>query len=181
MHDAHRIGKFWKHIPDCEERGICQFCPGETEDLEHITWPELSIGNILGCALASFTGAEGKPLKGDVRLYRILISESMYMIWKIRCDCVIGRAGEPLTLNEIHNRWLYAINDRLNIDCILTNQSKYGKDISIRPSLVLETWRSTLKDEEDLPEIWLKEPKVLVGIEPLNSSPPATQSRRHRS
>ncbi|KAJ6550391.1 hypothetical protein DFH09DRAFT_925930 [Mycena vulgaris] len=206
MHDAHRIGKFWKHIPECEGRGICQFCPGETEDLEHIllkcqrpgreiiwrlaeelwlkknrTWPQLSVGNILGRGLASFTGDDGKPLTGDARLYRILISESMYMIWKVRCDCVIGKAGEPLSQNEIHNRWLHAINDRLNVDRILTNQSKYGKNISIRPSLVLETWSSTLKDEEDLPEIWLKEPKVLVGVEPLNSSPPATQSRRRRS
>ncbi|KAJ7655883.1 hypothetical protein B0H17DRAFT_956270, partial [Mycena rosella] len=122
MHNAHCIGKFWKHIPECEEKGICQFCPGETEDLEHIlltcqrpgrkmiwklaeelwlkknpTWPELSIGNILGCGLASFTGADGKPFKGNERLYRILISESMCMIWKIRCDCVIGKAGEPLS------------------------------------------------------------------------------------
>ncbi|KAJ7126527.1 hypothetical protein C8R43DRAFT_816420, partial [Mycena crocata] len=35
MHAAHRIGTFWKHIPECEERGICQFCD-EPEDLEHI-------------------------------------------------------------------------------------------------------------------------------------------------
>ncbi|KAJ7710755.1 hypothetical protein B0H17DRAFT_842555, partial [Mycena rosella] len=68
--------------------------------------------------------------------------------------------------NEIHNRWLYAINDRLNADRILTNQSKYSKSVSIRPSLVLETWSSTLKDEEDLLEIWLKEAKVLVSVEP---------------
>ncbi|KAJ6614396.1 hypothetical protein B0H10DRAFT_1803617, partial [Mycena sp. CBHHK59/15] len=159
MHDTHCIGKFWKHIPECEDRGICQFCPGDTEDLEHIllkcqrpgqeiiwklakelwlkkneNWPELTIGNILGCGLASFVGDDGKPLTGDARLYRILISESTYMIWKIRCECVIGNAGEPLSPNEIHNRWLYTMNDRLSVDRILTNQSKYGKKFpSARP------------------------------------------------
>ncbi|KAJ7038918.1 hypothetical protein C8F04DRAFT_1179254 [Mycena alexandri] len=34
-HSAHRIGKFWKHIPDCKHRATCQFCQ-ELEDLEHI-------------------------------------------------------------------------------------------------------------------------------------------------
>ncbi|KAJ7115309.1 hypothetical protein C8R44DRAFT_629245, partial [Mycena epipterygia] len=35
LHSAHKIEPYWKHIPKCEERGICQFCY-ETEHLEHI-------------------------------------------------------------------------------------------------------------------------------------------------
>lgn len=75
IHDAHHMGKFWKHIPDSKDCGICQFC-GETEDLEHIllkcehpsqrlvwdlakklwlkkhpVWPALSLGAVLGCGL----------------------------------------------------------------------------------------------------------------------------------
>ncbi|KAJ7157685.1 hypothetical protein C8R43DRAFT_883247 [Mycena crocata] len=102
MHSAHRIGAFWKHIPECEERGTCQFC-GELEDLEHITlkcrrpgqtqiwalakelwlkkhdaWPELSLRSILGCGLATFTDGRGRKLPGTIRLYQILISESFF-------------------------------------------------------------------------------------------------------
>ncbi|KAJ7435772.1 hypothetical protein B0H11DRAFT_2366404 [Mycena galericulata] len=42
----------------------------------------------------------------------------------------------------------------------------------------LETWSSTLKNEEDLPENWLKEPKVLVGIELMRSPPPSQPADR---
>ncbi|KAJ7701281.1 hypothetical protein B0H14DRAFT_2417050, partial [Mycena olivaceomarginata] len=35
MHNAHRVGHYWTHIPECQERAICQEC-GETEDLKHI-------------------------------------------------------------------------------------------------------------------------------------------------
>ncbi|KAJ7501351.1 hypothetical protein B0H11DRAFT_1713618 [Mycena galericulata] len=202
MHNAHRIGKYWKHIPECEEWGTCQSC-GEIEDLEHILlkcerpgqeliwklaetlwlkknshWPELSLGSILGCGLTSITDEKGNYLPGASRLYRIIISESLYMIWKIRCDCVIGKGGQSLSNSEIHNKWLHAINECLKFDCILTNHSRYGKNVSIKPILVLQTWSSTLKNEEDLPENWLKEPKVLVGIEPMRSPPPSQPADR---
>jgi hypothetical protein len=35
LHGAHKIGKYWEHIPECEEWATCQHC-GVTEDLEHI-------------------------------------------------------------------------------------------------------------------------------------------------
>ncbi|KAJ7489491.1 hypothetical protein FB451DRAFT_1025059, partial [Mycena latifolia] len=117
LHSAHRIGDFWKHIPECEDRGICQFCD-EPEDLEHIvlkcrrpgqdtiwslvkdlwsrkhrTWPELSLGSILSCGLATFEGEKGRGLPGTARLYCILVSESLFTIWKIHNECVISRGG----------------------------------------------------------------------------------------
>ncbi|KAJ7763708.1 hypothetical protein B0H16DRAFT_1801082 [Mycena metata] len=89
LHSAHRIGSFWKHIPGCEDRGICQVCQ-EPEDLEHIilkcrrpgqseiwnlarnlwlkkhpSWPVLSLGGILGCGLTTFADEKGRPLLGD--------------------------------------------------------------------------------------------------------------------
>ncbi|KAJ7102026.1 hypothetical protein C8R44DRAFT_640984 [Mycena epipterygia] len=202
VHSAHRIGNFWKHIPECEERGICQFCD-EPEDLEHIilkckrpgqslvwslvkelwlrkhsVWPELSLGTILGCGLATFTDEKKRPLPATARLYRILVSESLFIIWKLRNESVISKGGEPLPENLIHNKWLNAINLRLKFDCALTNQAKYGKQNSIRPSLVLQTWSSTLMNEEKLPDNWLKEPRVLVGTEPKSSHPPSQPSGR---
>ncbi|KAJ7616835.1 hypothetical protein DFH06DRAFT_1107689 [Mycena polygramma] len=204
LHSAHRIGIFWKHMPESEEREFCQFC-GEREDLEHIllkcerpgqalvwslakelwrkkhpTWPELSLGGILGCGLAVFKNESGRTLPGTARLYRILISESIFVIWKIRNDCVIKRDGESLAENAIQNKWLSAINLRLQFDCVLTNYKKYGKQNSIKASLVIQTWKSTLLDEEELPDDWTNKTGVLVGIEPRSSPPSRPSGRRGR-
>ncbi|KAJ6453427.1 hypothetical protein C8R47DRAFT_929604, partial [Mycena vitilis] len=113
LHDAHRIGIYWTHLPGFEDRAMCSEC-GALEDLEHILvgfespgqkmiwkaaknlwqekeaiWPEVSLGTILGCGLAEFRDEEGKVKRGTQRLYRILMSESAYLIWKLRNDRVI--------------------------------------------------------------------------------------------
>jgi ribonuclease HI len=124
---------------------------------------------------------KGRPLPGASRLYRILISESIFIIWKVRNSSVISQGGQSLSNTEIQNRWLHAINQRLNLDRTLTNRARYGKQFSVKPDLVLQTWSSTLKDEEELPDDWLRVPKVLVGIEPLRPpSPPAGRRGRNR-
>ncbi|KAF8164234.1 hypothetical protein K438DRAFT_1429458, partial [Mycena galopus ATCC 62051] len=187
MHNAHRVGEYWKHIPECEERAICQDC-GEVEDLEHILvkckspgaeiiwgaarklwlekesdWPEVSLGSILGCGLMRFVDEQGKLKSGTRRLYRILVSESAYTIWKLRNDRVISRAGAPLTEQEILNRWKYDLNQRLQQDVILANRSARRNRPRLAPALVKETWAGTLDEEDRLPENWLKESRVLVG------------------
>ncbi|KAJ7852105.1 hypothetical protein B0H13DRAFT_2398923, partial [Mycena leptocephala] len=108
IHNAHKIGSYWTHIPGCEERAVCKDCD-VLEDLEHIlvgcespgqeliweaaktlwleketTWPEVSLGTILGCGLADFRDDSGKIDRGAQRLYRILMSESAYQIWRLR-------------------------------------------------------------------------------------------------
>ena len=35
MHNAHRIGAYWTHIPECEDRTTCSTC-GVLEDVDHI-------------------------------------------------------------------------------------------------------------------------------------------------
>ncbi|KAJ7915040.1 hypothetical protein B0H13DRAFT_1872408 [Mycena leptocephala] len=137
----------WKSMHDRATCGHCQ----ETENPEHIlfgcsrpgqaevwklaeefwakkhpTWPPLSMGSILGCGMAIFEDEKKRHHAAKARLYRILITESMYLIWKLRCECVIGRNGEPPTANEIHNRWVHTINERLEIDRNLTNELKFG-------------------------------------------------------
>ncbi|KAJ7078702.1 hypothetical protein B0H15DRAFT_788723 [Mycena belliarum] len=202
LHSAHRIGSFWNHIPECEARGVCQFCD-EPEDLEHIllkcrrpgqdliwslakelwlkkhpVWPTLSLGSVLGCGLASFSDTNGRKLPGASRLYHILVSESVFMIWKVRNESVLARQGVPLPEIAIHNKWLHCINQRLLFDRLLTNHAKYGKQNSIKTSLVLQTWSATLMNEDDLPDDWIKEPRVLVGTEPRSSPPPTRPSGR---
>ncbi|KAJ6533636.1 hypothetical protein B0H19DRAFT_861319, partial [Mycena capillaripes] len=60
------------------------------------------------------------------RFYRILITYSLYSVWKLRCECGIGRNGEPPTENEVQNRWVHTINERLKVDINLTNERKFG-------------------------------------------------------
>ncbi|KAJ7750639.1 hypothetical protein B0H16DRAFT_1233857, partial [Mycena metata] len=74
------------------------------------------------------------------------------------------RSGEPPAENEIHNRWVQTINERLEIDISLTNEMKFGKQYSLKPAVVLETWRGTLENEGNMPRNWLRQPEVLVGI-----------------
>ncbi|KAJ7154163.1 hypothetical protein C8R46DRAFT_839212, partial [Mycena filopes] len=185
IHGSLRIGKYWRHIPECEDREMCPTCD-VTEDLEHIIfqctrtgqaqvwelakklwvkkghdWPTPTLGGVLGCKLATFK-ADGRLAPADARLYVIIITESLYLIWKLRCEYVVSREGaDPASAREIHNRWVHVINERLEVDRHLTDHLRYGKQFSIAPSLVLETWKGVLEDEIKLPENWLRGPEVL--------------------
>jgi hypothetical protein len=75
---------------------------------------------------------------------------------------VIGNEGIPLSETEAHNKWIKMINDRLELDCRMTN-TRYGTK-AISQGLVYKTWKGTLKDEEELPEDWMTKSEVLVGI-----------------
>ncbi|KAJ7210332.1 hypothetical protein GGX14DRAFT_394564 [Mycena pura] len=114
VHNAHKVGSFWTHIPECEDRAICVAC-GVLEDLDHILvrcespgrelvwkpsgWKEKMSGprcrsvpycQPLGCGLAElkFRDDRRKVDPGARRLYRILMSESAYLIWRLRNERV---------------------------------------------------------------------------------------------
>jgi len=54
------------------------------------------MGMILGCRLADFKTAElpSKRYVGANRLFVIVMSKSVHMIWKLRCDWKIGDNGD---------------------------------------------------------------------------------------
>ncbi|KAJ7935752.1 hypothetical protein B0H13DRAFT_1590100, partial [Mycena leptocephala] len=185
-------------LPQCEERAICKEC-GELEDLRHILtscdcpgqgiiwraaealwlekesyWPPVSLGSILGCGLAEFRDEKGELRRGAQWLFRILISESAYLIWKLRNNRVISRDGEPATEDKIVNKWKFTINQTLQVDHTLAQRAINGKRPVLAPKLVLETWSNTLDEESSLPADWLQEPRVLVGKRAF----PRTQTRR---
>ncbi|KAJ6628183.1 hypothetical protein B0H10DRAFT_1940730 [Mycena sp. CBHHK59/15] len=128
IHNAHRVGKYWTHIPECEDRAMCKDCeviPGQeivwraAETLwlkKEAVWPAVTLGTILGCGLAEFRDDKGKIKCGTQRLYRILVSESAYLIWKLRNNRVISHDGAPATEEEIVNKWKFTINQRLQVD-----------------------------------------------------------------
>ena len=112
--------------------------------------------------------SSGKPGAGPNRLFRIIISESMYLIWIIRCERAITWGNDPTRFHaayEIHNKWLQAINARLKIDSIQTNKKIFKKKV-IDHKIVLKTWKNCLKDNLHETKNWCGKTGVLVGIAP---------------
>ena len=127
-----------------------------------------SYGTLLGCCLSNFKKQNGKSDKGLNRLFRIIVSESMYMIWKIRCERTIMWDNDPTKTHsayEIHNKWLQAINTRLKMDSVQTN-TKIFKKKTLDPKTVLRTWKNCLKDNLHETRNWCGKTGVLVGIVP---------------
>ncbi|KAK6974477.1 hypothetical protein R3P38DRAFT_3239325 [Favolaschia claudopus] len=196
LHGAHRIGAYWKHIPGFEDREKCQGC-GEVESMEHIlfhcnqpgrreiwelaeklwkkehdTWPEPSLGSVFGCCATQLEPESRYKPSGKNRLYRILISESAYLIWKLRNERVISRGGTPHSVPEIHNRWVHTLNNRLDTDRFQACHYDVKRNPNVSPALVIKTWSGVLFEESSLPRNWLREPQVLVGISALRAASP---------
>jgi len=102
LHDAHRNGSYWRHIPGYEIREFCPACENAEESLEHtllycdasgqktiwalarqlwekknLPWPAPSLGSLLGCGIVDFRDPQLRRKPGANRLYTILISESL--------------------------------------------------------------------------------------------------------
>ena len=185
--NAYKIGYYWTKIDGYQERGICPICD-KVEDMEHILtkceagtrkeawrlanslWAKRhpsampnTLGGVLGCGLASFKTREGKPDTGKNRLYRIVVSETAYLIWKLRNERRIqDDEGLVQSTNEVI-RWTNTLNKRLTIDRMLTNKAQFRKN-TLDGGLVKSTWRNCLRDEEDLPTDWPTARGVLVGM-----------------
>ncbi|KAJ7762258.1 hypothetical protein B0H16DRAFT_1661894 [Mycena metata] len=162
-----------------KERSICQHC-GKIDSMEHILsqceipgqsevwalakelwtkrnpdWPWLG----LGPASRMQTG------RWDTRLYRILVTESAYLIWKLRGERIIQNGGKAPTEMEIHNRWVKTMNVRLQLDCSMTHPRYERK--ALPAATVLKTCKGILDGEAQLSDDWTGVSGVLVGIEPM--------------
>jgi len=97
-------------------------------------------------------------LQGPSQLLQILLSESVYLIWVLRCEQVIQE--KPLHDKEIRARWQRTINKQLTINKVTTAKivrtSKFTK-------LVEETWEPALRKEKETPANWIHCSEVLVG------------------
>jgi hypothetical protein len=187
--DAYMVGTSWlrpSYPPELQEQSECQIC-FQTESMEHIlvectttgqseVWYSAdtlwlkkynstvkpSFGNILGSPAVLFKSEDGAPDQGKSRLYRIVISESAHLIWKLRCERVIQNEGHLPSTREVKPRWIDAINARINLDRKMTNP-RYGK--TIKEDLVIQTWSGIIKNEGELPENWAIKAGGLVGID----------------
>ncbi len=129
-------------------------------ELCHDQWPIIRFGTIMGAGLAAFTRpprpgdtTPPQPLHGKNRLFAILTSESAHIIWKLRCDRLLRLEDDPErrhSVQEIQNRWMLSLNNRLKTDIIQTNKTKYGA-LALPETTVLTTWSGILQDNETLP------------------------------
>ncbi|KAF9494932.1 hypothetical protein BDN71DRAFT_1392542 [Pleurotus eryngii] len=191
-HDAYCIGTHWlkpNYTEELQRRSECLHCHGAIEDMGHIlsrcetpgqeqiwqltkdlwektgrTWTQPWIGNIIACALSKTSENKKERDPGGNRLWRIIVSESVYLIWKLRCERVIQNENTVFSIQEVSNRWLAVINARLELDCDMTDKS-LGKR-KLKEKVVLHTWKGALKGESRLPRNWIKTGGVLVGIGP---------------
>ncbi|KAF8912565.1 hypothetical protein CPB85DRAFT_1220060, partial [Mucidula mucida] len=183
IHDGYNVGRHWKHIPGYEARVQCQEC-GDIESMEHIltqcdvpgqreVWDlvsqmwtrktgrplQVNIGDIISCGIQPPNMSRKATTRGEERMRRILISESAHLIWKLRNERVINEKP-PSSRREIENRFRYTINRRLELDCLLSDKKRFGKK-AISKSLVLNTWRDVIPNDDDR----TRESGVLVGID----------------
>jgi ribonuclease HI len=180
LHNGYKVGDHWKKIEGFEDRENCRKF-GVLETMEHILTRcdapgQSQIWDLASEVWTMKTGKEMRPSFGEImvccaikkedagasRLYRILISESAYLIWKLRNERVI-QERDGASDREIYNRWKKTINNRLEIDCLLTDGRKWGKK-SLNKSLVLTTWKGTLMNEDRHPEDFTGVTGVLVGV-----------------
>ncbi|KAF8987017.1 hypothetical protein BDQ17DRAFT_1258978, partial [Cyathus striatus] len=132
----------------------------------NLPWPHISIGLLMGIALAEIKSLDGEMLHAPTRLFHIIVSEASHLIWKLCCNWRIGDEADPEKIPsppEIKSKWLRIINICINNDRILTDSRAYGKR-AIKRTLVQSTWQRVLEDNlliDPLPDNWLSRAGVL--------------------
>ena len=183
IHSTQKVGSYWSHIPNLEDRRYCNVC-NVMESMEHILlhcqadtnetiwqlarniwphnpvhWPHLNFGILLGCGAIHLPA---EPLqqealtpphrphyhKGATRLLQILLSESLHLIWVLRCERVMQEKTH--SHNEIKKRWSHVINSQLTQDNIIASKVRRNKSFS---DLVKTTWKPALAANGRLPNI----------------------------
>ncbi|KZV91930.1 hypothetical protein EXIGLDRAFT_615077 [Exidia glandulosa HHB12029] len=191
LHGAHKVGEYFESMPSpWRELASCPRCDC-TESMQHILFectdparetiwqlaesalerkigehPDIELGTVWGCGTAQFEDEEKEAAAGKARAFRIVVSESAFLIWKIRCERRIQHEDDAdwtLSQTEIINRWQAVINMRISIDRLLTHKSRHKRG-ALGTQTVLHTWRGLLENEESLPQDWIRRPGCLVGI-----------------
>ncbi|KAA1474318.1 hypothetical protein DENSPDRAFT_803901 [Dentipellis sp. KUC8613] len=134
------------------------------------SWPDISLGLIIACGSLEVrtrnhapasdppNNAVLRPHQGASRLLRILIAEAAHLIWRLRCERVIG--GCTHSANAIATRWHRELTDRLTTDRIITTRLRHRH---ADQQLMRHTWEDVLERPE--PD-WHTNLEVLVGIKP---------------
>ncbi|KZV95419.1 hypothetical protein EXIGLDRAFT_610604, partial [Exidia glandulosa HHB12029] len=191
IHGAHKVGEYFSNMPmPWKEYATCPLCD-VTESMEHILFSctdparrsiwrlakraietktgeriDVNIGTVWGCATMRFDDEEKPKAEGKARAFRIIISESAFLIWKIRCERRIQHEDDQnwkVNRQEATNRWKATINNRIAIDRLLTNKTRHKRG-ALSTQTVLNTWCDIIETKEGEEKDWIRHPGVLVGI-----------------
>ncbi|KAI0737441.1 hypothetical protein C8Q80DRAFT_1222881 [Daedaleopsis nitida] len=189
LHDGYMVGNKWMRddmSDELRQRAVCKRCD-ETETMEHILfdcaavgrgtvwelleetwsltkkqWTDPCWGNTLGAGCTVLLTSRGKRDTVSEALWMTLASESLYLIWKLRCERVIQNDGEELSIRAVENRWYSTMDQRLDLDRKVAALSKRKKNK--RQEMVERTWEPILMGSEgQVPERAINM-GVLVGI-----------------
>ncbi|EJD36788.1 hypothetical protein AURDEDRAFT_73872 [Auricularia subglabra TFB-10046 SS5] len=194
LHNMQSVGNYWRNIRNREMLGDCPQCES-LESMDHILfecnapgqdivwsevkqlwartglgWPGVNFGTAVGCGLMVIKGQDGAPLPGASRLFRILISEAIFLIWKIRNERRIQNKDDPelhAAGDEIVRRWRATIERKFRLELNLTSRKRY-KGRALKWKSVLLTWGPIIHKQanEPTPDKWWAGPEVLVSIWP---------------
>jgi hypothetical protein len=109
IHGGHKVGEWWRHTDCADEFMPCKECDVPIESIGHIIlecqvsgqraawvatkdlwrrtgrdWPTVTMGLVFGLGLYEVRDGEGTTDRGVTRLFKILVSEMVYLIWQIR-------------------------------------------------------------------------------------------------
>ncbi|KAI9065870.1 hypothetical protein FKP32DRAFT_1646925 [Trametes sanguinea] len=154
LHDLYMVGEQWLKPgmrPELQERATCKVC-GVVESLEHIltecravgrtqvlelmrkawensggTWREPTLAVALGMASASLVTEAGARNKLMEDLWTTLWSESVHLIWKLRCERVIQNNGRQHCPEEVRRRWCKTVRLRRQADAHLAERARRSK------------------------------------------------------
>ncbi|KAI0767093.1 hypothetical protein C8Q74DRAFT_1317919 [Fomes fomentarius] len=170
QHVSKPIGQFIMHweqgkmTNEQNQNTVCKACVGTTETMTHIIFDcnairrEL-IWDLLEEVWKTEDGARRSALE---KLWCILCTEVMHLIWKLHCERVIWNDGAEFTENEVTNRLHTTINAWLTLDRRTAALAKGKKALS--PDEVAQIWMPVLENKTKLPLGWVVDNGVLVGI-----------------
>lgn len=122
----------------------------------------------LGCAMIKrrTTHNGRRNATGAQRFSKIVISETMSMIWKARCDWRIEKESDPERApkkEEIRNKLKATLVKRIKMDYLAMDMARLGSKAT-EAKIVNKTWKTLLPGSVYPAKLWRVITKVLVGI-----------------
>ena len=189
LHDGYMVGHKWlrdKMTDELKARAQCKRCD-TVETMEHILfdcasvgrgtiwelaeetwqhtglpWKEPNWGTALGAASAVLESDDGERKPSAEALWTILMTESLYLIWKLRCERVIQNDKQEFTILEVIRRWYAALDRRLELD--RRSCAGFLGRSALKADAVACIWGPVLQASGELPQNWVTDSGVLVGI-----------------
>ena len=122
--------------------------------------------------------SHGRPDKGANRLAVIVMTESLHLIWRVRCEWKMDRdadAEQIHTNEELTRWWTHTINRRMKLDQALTKVTLRGNKVN--KSLVKSTWQGVELEEQTPAEHQIRARRVLVSTGQTGRRPPGRSDR----